>query len=104
MTYQTYPPIQFAPERGVKELGQAPQALRPYGPGLRYQVAEEGTMMHLMSLSYEEVRELSLKRVAQDLRKQFHSGCGKISIDLDDDDFAFVTKYRANRPPQREIP
>lgn len=62
------------------------------------------TMMHLISLSYEEMRELLLKRVVRDLRKAFHGGFGKISMELDDDDFEFVTKYRANRPPQREIP
>lgn len=60
--------------------------------------------MHLMSLSYAELREILLKRVSSELGKQFHGGCGKISMELNDDEFAFVTNYRANRPPQREIP
>ena len=61
-------------------------------------------MMHLMTLSYQEMRELLLRQVDRDLGKQFRGGSGKISMELNDDDLAFVTKYRANRPPPREIP
>jgi hypothetical protein len=61
-------------------------------------------MKHSMTLSYVEMRELLLRQVARDLGKAFQGGSGKISMELEDDDFAFVTKFRANRPPQREIP
>jgi hypothetical protein len=59
--------------------------------------------MHLMSLSYEEMREILLRQVDRDLRTTFQGGSGRISTEIDDD-FAFVTRYRANRTPQREIP
>ena len=61
-------------------------------------------MMNRMTLSREEFRELLIRRVDNDVQKAFQEGSGKISMELDDDDFAFVAKFRANRPPQREIP
>jgi hypothetical protein len=61
-------------------------------------------MKHPMTLSYDEMRELLLRQVARDLGKAFQGGSGRVSMELDDDDFAFVAKFRAKRPPQREIP